>query len=317
MAESKAGGLFKDTGPVEGRKLVLGFDGECFSCSDLARRVRGTVGDTLTVRSLGDPQVRRWREETLGEDAPWAPTLFEVGAGRIRAWTGVRMGLALSRALGPTATWRVMQALGEVGAAPKTEASRLGPISRGRFLKGVGGAAVAMSVLSGGALFPSAASAEVTSGTAEQRTLAKQIVRRTRQYQSLADLQANLGVAFDFPKAEIRVLNDRRASVVVWAYHDRRTVLAGSLVHLIQETLMYYDTLVFAPVNSRELRLTHFVNGHLPSRDHKTLAGDGYIITEDNRMMSPERFKQELEQADSVQTRAIAAPDCPSYETYF
>ncbi|CAA9451069.1 MAG: hypothetical protein AVDCRST_MAG02-1032 [uncultured Rubrobacteraceae bacterium] len=143
------------------KRLVLGFDAGCFTCSDLAARIEERVGDRLAVRNLNDPEVQAWRKEALGEDAKWAPTLFEIEDGRVKAWAGWRMGWALSRAIGPAATWQVMQALGEVGAAPKIEESALVErlpgkaagavvsISRGQFLKGVGGAAVAMSVLSG------------------------------------------------------------------------------------------------------------------------------------------------------------------------
>lgn len=71
------------------RKLVLGFDGGCATCSDLAERISQRVGDKLEVRSLHHPQVEHWRERAFGKDAPWTPTLFEVGGvGEVRAWTG-------------------------------------------------------------------------------------------------------------------------------------------------------------------------------------------------------------------------------------
>ena len=144
------------------RKLVLGFDAGCGTCSDLAGSVQERVGDKLSVENLNDSQLIAWREEALGKDAKWAPTLFEVDEEKVvRAWTGWKMGWALSRKLGPATTWQVMQALGEVGAAPRIEdspiveklperaAEAVAGMSRGQFLKGVGGAAVAMSVLSG------------------------------------------------------------------------------------------------------------------------------------------------------------------------
>jgi hypothetical protein len=73
---------------------------------------------------------------------------------RVKAWTGVRMGVALSRRLGPTTTWRVMQVLGESKAADRAEGSRpaleTGGISRRQFLKGLTGGLVALSVLPAG-----------------------------------------------------------------------------------------------------------------------------------------------------------------------
>ncbi len=135
------------------KRLILGFDAGCSTCAEMAQKVKEKVGDKLEVVNLREPQVMEWRKEALGEDTPWAPTLFEVNGEAVKAWTGKRMGLKLGRALGVVATWRVMQVLGEVGATPEvTEASpvaRIGAgISRGQFLKGVGGAAVAMGVLS-------------------------------------------------------------------------------------------------------------------------------------------------------------------------
>lgn len=163
--------LVRRDNPEAKKQLVLGFDAGCFACSDLAARIGERVGEGLAVRNLNDSELQGWREQALGGDAKWAPTLFEVRDDGVRAWTGWRMGWALSRAIGPAATWRVMQALGEVGAAPRIEesvvqklparaADAVVGITRGSFLKGIGGAAVAMSVLSGTDLL--APSAEAT-----------------------------------------------------------------------------------------------------------------------------------------------------------
>jgi hypothetical protein len=135
-----------------GPRLVLGFDAGCMTCSELAKRIEDRVGDKIEIRSLKDPMMDHWRKEAFGEDAPWAPTLVEI-SGAVRAWTGVRMGVRLSRALGPLATWRVMQVLAEVNAdlelVDSAAINAVSGFTRGQFLKGVGGAAVAMSVLSG------------------------------------------------------------------------------------------------------------------------------------------------------------------------
>ena len=159
--------------PVSGgdqgaRRLVLGFDGGCATCTDLARRISERVGGKLEVRSLHHPQVEHWREQALGKSAPWAPTLFEVGGTRrVRAWQGMRMAVRLACALGPVATWRVMQAFGEVdvprvaaAGTPVVGGADAG-ISRGQFLKGLGGAALAVGVLSGTTAPARAAETEV------------------------------------------------------------------------------------------------------------------------------------------------------------
>ena len=137
----------------DGRRLVLGFDAGCMTCSGLARSIEEAVGDKLEVRDLRDPAVSRWIERSLGQEAQWAPTLVEVSGDKVRAWTGPRLGLALSRRLGVRDTWRIIKALG-ANEEPETASV---PTERGfnrtQFLKGLGGAALAMSVLSGTDVF--------------------------------------------------------------------------------------------------------------------------------------------------------------------
>jgi hypothetical protein len=115
--------------------------------------------------------MARWREQALGKDAPWVPTLVEVEGDAIRAWTGVRMGARLSRALGPLATWRVMQVLGEANdeleLVDSVAARAASGLTRGQFLKGVGGAAVAISILGGTGKLPASAEAAVSVGVEE------------------------------------------------------------------------------------------------------------------------------------------------------
>lgn len=106
-------------------RLVLGLDTGCSSDSDLPVRIGEQVDKKLGIRNLRDPEVEKWCEQTLGDDNRWVPTLFEVEDGRVRAWSGWRMGWVLSRALGPTATWRVMQVLREAGAVPEMEDSAI------------------------------------------------------------------------------------------------------------------------------------------------------------------------------------------------
>lgn len=139
------------------KRLVLGFDAGCLACSELARRIEEQVGEKLEIRSLRNPQVREWRERALGDDAPWAPTLIEVKEPtEVRAWTGRSMALPLGRLLGPARTWRVMQVIGEMGAASVSERLGDGPagalartVNRRQFLKGVGGAVGGAAILTG------------------------------------------------------------------------------------------------------------------------------------------------------------------------
>ncbi|MGF1470592.1 MAG: hypothetical protein ACFB50_02475 [Rubrobacteraceae bacterium] len=184
-----------ERGAFGAKKLVLGFDAGCMTCSELARKIEEEVGDRLEIANLRDPQVMAWRKESLGEDAPWAPTLFEVDGEVVKAWTGKRMGLKLSRALGLGATWRMMQVLGEVGAAPEVaEASPVAKIglgmSRGQFLKGIGGAAVAMGVLSTTDRFvsPAQATQETVKSLGREEIKGQKLVRVARRMAKHSDL---------------------------------------------------------------------------------------------------------------------------------
>jgi hypothetical protein len=153
------------------KRLVLGFDGGCYACGELARRIEDRLAGKLEILSLHEPQAEEWRKKALGEDAPLVPTLFEVRGPEVRAWTGWRLGASLARFLGPVATWRVMQALGEISKAEGTPAVGAATgLTRGQFLKGLGGAAVAMSVLSNTGKLVSSAKAAPQSTVPTART---------------------------------------------------------------------------------------------------------------------------------------------------
>ena len=162
-----------------GEKLVLGFDAGCATCSGLAASIEEAADDKLEVLPLHDPLVESWRRRALGENAPWAPTLIEVKGGGIKAWTGVWLGVALGRRLGPATTWRVMQALGEARSAPggATSPRGIGGISRGQFLKGIAGGALAFSIVPAASLGSAAQAAEgddlrkLSQGSTAVRTL--------------------------------------------------------------------------------------------------------------------------------------------------
>ena len=142
----------------DARRLILGFDGGCAACGELAWRISEKVGDRLEIQSLHHPQVEHWRERTLGKHAPWTPTLIEVGGiSEVRAWTGPRLAVRLARVLGPVSTWQVMQILAETRARSKANIGRsvslvsVEGLSRGQFLRGIGGAALALGLLSAAA----------------------------------------------------------------------------------------------------------------------------------------------------------------------
>lgn len=153
------------------RRLVLGFDAGCMICSGLAEQIEAQAGGGIEVRSLNDPQMKHWREQALGKDAAWKPTLIEISGGQTKAWTGLRLGVRLSRCLGPVATWRVMRILGEDKhgggsiAGDRDAASLVSTsITRGGFIKGALGAAAAVSALTSAGVLSSPASARASVG---------------------------------------------------------------------------------------------------------------------------------------------------------
>lgn len=81
-------------------RWVLGFDGECPFCREVAARVAWVGEGRIAVRSLQDPEVAGWRKHALGDLAAWTPTLFLIRGKRINAWTGRRLVLRLAWTIG-------------------------------------------------------------------------------------------------------------------------------------------------------------------------------------------------------------------------
>lgn len=94
-------------------RWVLAFNASCGRCRDISRAVAQASAGRLEVMPLTHPEVRRWREQSLGSGAAWAPTLIRTEAGGVRSWTpGPAMVLALVRRLGPRSTIRALKVLG-------------------------------------------------------------------------------------------------------------------------------------------------------------------------------------------------------------
>jgi hypothetical protein len=236
----------------------------------------------------------------------------------------MKMGLALSRRLGPKDTWRVMHVLGELGAGPdltgsaamealpvRTQEAVVG-MSRGQFLKGVGGAAVAASVLSGGVLFPSLASAQTTSGTAAQQTLAKSIVRNSQQYKGLATQQSQVGATFDWSSVTIRVTGSV-ASVVLISTSVRRSVVANFLVNLTTKRVTLLTTQALRTYSSeQETVVMNWVDATAANPFSKVVIGLNYVVTADNRIISREQFAREVSARNNVSVTRTRSESCVS-----
>lgn len=88
-------------------RYVLGFDSACTQCSTTARRVRDAADGLIETKDLLDNDMRRWRQRQDGTDGSWRPTLAIVHDDHVRTLTGWRMGLALTRHLGPARAFRI------------------------------------------------------------------------------------------------------------------------------------------------------------------------------------------------------------------
>lgn len=224
------------------KHLVLGFDAGCMTCSELARRIEEEVGDKLELRNLHDPQVEQWRKQALGKDAPWAPTLIEVSDEVVKAWTGWRLAAHMSRALGPIATWQVMEVLGEAGAVSRTQQlAANGGMSRGRFLKGLAGAMIGVSVLSGvGPLSSSVAAAE---GQAHRSVRLKELKgRRLIRAVNKAAEHADVKIVMPDGGAEMAHHDGTGAKAGIHTLEngDKMLVVAAPLAD--DRALLYYET---------------------------------------------------------------------------
>lgn len=129
-----------------GTRWVLGFDGGCGTCGHLAQQLVDLSGGRLTVASLHSTKVQQWREQALGPDAPWAPTLFAVDGTAVRAWTGSGLVTRLGRMVGPLKLWQIATMVGGLMD------QQAGPASLGRraaIRQGLVGSAAAIALLSG------------------------------------------------------------------------------------------------------------------------------------------------------------------------
>jgi hypothetical protein len=119
-------------------RWILAFDASCGTCREISQVVDVAAEGKLEVLSLSRPDVREWREQAFGADAPWMPTLIRVDAA-VAAWTGVGMSVQLVRSLGLRSSIRVLRALGEL--KHQTSAAHPTGVGRRRALR-IGAAAV-------------------------------------------------------------------------------------------------------------------------------------------------------------------------------
>ncbi|MEV0755283.1 bacteriocin fulvocin C-related protein [Streptosporangium sp. NPDC050280] len=128
---------------------MLAFDASCGQCHKISRAIARESGDKVEILGLRDPDVRQWRKLSLGEEAPWAPTLIRIRDSAVHAWTGPAMGLRLAYILGPGKTIILLRTIGELRNLAKGQVPEAGGYSMGRaqFLRLSAGLGVAAAFL--------------------------------------------------------------------------------------------------------------------------------------------------------------------------
>ncbi|WP_344162143.1 bacteriocin fulvocin C-related protein [Kribbella yunnanensis] len=128
-------------------RWILAFDASCGNCRAIATATQEASAGRLDVLPLQNDDVTRWRNETLGADAPWRPTLLRVrtAAGResATAWTGPALVRPLVRALGVRATLAVLRGLGQLQQSSRPAAG----LNRKQFLRLGAGAGMAAGIV--------------------------------------------------------------------------------------------------------------------------------------------------------------------------
>lgn len=294
-------------------KLVLGFDAGCSTCRDLAGEVEKQSDGKVEVRNLWDPQVMQWRREALGDEAPWTPTLLKIKEGKVKGWTGWRLGAVLSSSIGPVSTWRLMHALGEVAKTNKTDYKSSDDASIGytrrQLLKGgMSGAVVALGIVSGTGGFARSAAAEepgsvqapASTGSRRDQRRAITTVRSSSEYKTLVRrhkqrtrTSANsAGDPFDLRRATVNV-SEGYAIVVLPAY-SRGSTAKGTIgtffVDLERREVGSYRSLELASEN-QEIQVAFREDGKLLE---SVVFEGGYVTSSNGQRVSTQSYIQEL-----------------------
>jgi hypothetical protein len=133
-------------------RWILAFNASCGTCRAISERIAQTCDGKLEALPLADARVEQWREQALGPDAPWLPTLLRI-AGQdteVRAWTGPAMGIWLVHRLGLRSTMRVLAELEQLRSGEEKHQSPQmdgGVIGRAQFLRLCAGGTVAAGLI--------------------------------------------------------------------------------------------------------------------------------------------------------------------------
>jgi hypothetical protein len=169
-------------------RWVLAFDASCARCRRISRVVEEVCTGKLEVLPLAHEDVRGWHEQARGKDAPWVPTLFRLDNHKVRAWSGMAMGLQLVRHLGVRSTMRLLRTFGGLEldrAQPDTDGGRRA-LSRKRFLRLGSGLGVAAGLVLTGRASALAAAPQSSECARAQAWVKKNLDRLPQQFDEFA-----------------------------------------------------------------------------------------------------------------------------------
>lgn len=114
--------------------LTLAYDGGCSFCTETAESIQKIANSKyrFNIVSLSEPWVRELLEEN---GLSFQPVILERSNGGWKIHRGVELAWRLIRALGPSTSWAVLKAIGQL------RTSRSNGPSRGKFLAGLAGLA--------------------------------------------------------------------------------------------------------------------------------------------------------------------------------
>lgn len=133
-------------------RWILVFNASCGTCRAISEKIAQACDGKLEVLPLTDARVEQWREQALGPQAPWMPTLLRITGQdtEVRAWVGPAMGVWLVRRLGLRSTMRVLAALERLRSGEEEQQSKQmkrGVIGRAQFLRLCTGGAIAAGMI--------------------------------------------------------------------------------------------------------------------------------------------------------------------------
>lgn len=248
-------------------RWILAFDATCGTCRQLAETTALQSAGRLEILPLDSEEVLSWRQDALGADAPWEPTLIRLRNDIPRAWTAPRLAVPLVRRLGPRAALRLLRALGELRMPARGTAR--GGLRRSEFLKLGSGVAAAVGMVLLGRT-PALAS------PAEQRQAAREWVERNPQSVPTT-FDGLVGQPAPYRQAIYETLTpDVRSGY--WQEHLRRsrgTLLARAPMTEAQQAVLDQAMAVAADVRVFDSKLSNEVHERLEALRREAIGAFG------------------------------------------